>query len=198
VSSETLAAQETDWKLPSPRKVAMIFVILTESALFTIFVVAYLFYIGKSLVPPYPHQVLHFPWLGSILLFGSSGTIIVAEKHLKKGSLSRFHLWWGITFAAGIGFLLWTINEWMHLIYQEGLTISTNLFGSTFYSLVGLHASHVLVGAFLLGLILFMSLTGRIRHYHHEHIEMISWYWHFVDCVWVVVITVVYIISANS
>jgi len=198
VSSETLTALETDWKLPSPRKVAMILVILTESALFTIFVVAYLFYIGKSLVPPYPHQVLHVPWLGAVLLFGSSGTIIAAEHRLKTGSLSGFHLWWGITFAAGVGFLLWTINEWMHLIYQEGLTISTNLFGSTFYSLVGLHASHVLVGAFLLGLILFMSLTGRIRHYHHEHIEMISWYWHFVDCVWVVVITVVYIISANS
>ena len=90
------------------------------------------------------------------------------------------------------------MNEWLHLIYQEGLTIRTNLFGSTFYSLVGLHASHVVVGAFLLGLILVMSLTGRIRHYHHEHIEMISWYWHFVDCVWVVVITVVYIISAGS
>jgi cytochrome c oxidase subunit 3/cytochrome o ubiquinol oxidase subunit 3 len=84
------------------------------------------------------------------------------------------------------------------LIYHEGLTISTNLFGSTFYSLVGLHASHVLVGAILLGLILIMSLTGRIQHRHHQHIEMISWYWHFVDCVWVVVITVVYIISANS
>ena len=142
--------------------------------------------------------MLHFPWLGSILLFGSSGTIIVAENHLNKGSLGGFHLWWGITFAAGVGFILWTMNEWLHLIYQEGLTIRTNLFGSTFYSLVGLHASHVVVGAFLLGLILVMSLTGRIRHYHHEHIEMISWYWHFVDCVWVVVITVVYIISAGS
>ena len=117
---------------------------------------------------------------------------------MKKGSLEGFHLWWGITFAAGVGFILWTIAEWLHLIYQEGLTIRTNLFGSTFYSLVGLHASHVVVGAFLLGLILVMSLTGRIRHYHHEHIEMISWYLHFVDCVWVVVITVVYIISAGS
>jgi cytochrome c oxidase subunit 3 len=184
--------------MPSPRKVAMILVILTESALFTIFVVAYLFYIGKSLVGPYPHEVLHFPWLGSVLLFGSSGTIMVAENHLKKGNLQGFHLWWFITFAAGVGFVWWTLNEWFHLIYKEGLTISTNLFGSTFYSLVGLHASHVLVGAFLLGLILVMSLTGRIRHYHHEHIEMVSWYWHFVDCIWVVVITVVYIISAGS
>jgi cytochrome c oxidase subunit III len=198
MSSQSLSTTEMEWQLPSPRVVGMILVILTETALFTIFVVAYLFYIGKSVSGPYPHEVLHFPWLGSILLFGSSGTIVAAENHLKKGSMGGFHLWWFITFAAGVGFMFWTINEWIHLIYHEGLTISTNLFGSTFYSLVGLHASHVLVGAILLGLILIMSLTGRIQHRHHQHIEMISWYWHFVDCVWVVVITVVYIISANS
>ena len=176
----------------------MVLVITTESALFIIFVVAYLFYIGKSLIPPYPHQVFEFPWLGSILLFGSSGTIMVAERHLKRGAIDRFHLWWAITLACGVGFLIWTISEWLKLIYKDGLTIATNLFGSTFYSLVGLHASHVLVGAILLSIILVASLRGKIRHRHHEHIEIISWYWHFVDCVWAVVVTVVYIISARS
>lgn len=198
MSSEALTTLDTPWRLPSSRKVAMILVITTESALFIIFVVAYLFYIGKSLIPPYPHEVLEFPWLGSILLFGSSGTIMVAEQNLKKGSLGGFHLWWAITLACGVGFLIWTISEWIKLIYHDGLTISTNLFGSTFYSLVGLHASHVLVGAILLSLILIASLRGRIQHRHHEHIEIISWYWHFVDCVWAVVVTVVYIISVRS
>ena len=74
-------------------------------------------------------------------------------------------------------------------------TISTNLFGSTFYSLVGLHASHVIVGLILILLILILNITGRIKEYHHEHIIMISWYWHFVDAVWVVVFTVVYVIG---
>jgi cytochrome c oxidase subunit III len=198
VSPEQTAAQEIEWKLPSSRKVAMILVILTESALFIIFVIAYLFYIGKSLVPPYPHQLLEFPWLGSILLFGSSGTIMVAERHLKKGSIERFHLWWGITLACGVGFLFWTASEWLKFIYHDGLTISTNLFGTTFYSLVGLHASHVIVGAILLSIILIASLRGQIQHRHHENIEIISWYWHFVDCVWAILVTVVYIISANS
>jgi cytochrome c oxidase subunit 3 len=195
VSTEYLAVAETEWKLPSPRKVAMILVIMTESALFTIFVVAYLFYMGKSLGPPYPRDVLEIPWLGSILLFSSSGTVVVAEHMLKKRAISGFHWWWLLTVLLGIGFLIYTGFEWHKLIYDDGLTISTNLFGSTYYSLVGLHASHVVVGVFLLSLILIASLTGKLRHRHHEHVEMISWYWHFVDGVWVVVLTVVYIIS---
>jgi cytochrome c oxidase subunit 3 len=198
VSTEYLAAAEPEWTLPSPRKVGMILVILTESALFTIFVVAYLFYIGKSLNPPYPHEVLEFPWLGSILLFGSSGTIVIAENNLKKGSVTGFHIWWFVTAAMGFGFLIYTGVEWHKLIFEEGLTISTNLFGSTFYSLVGLHASHVIVGFILLSLILIMSLSGKLQHRHHEHVEMISWYWHFVDGVWAVVVLVVYIIGGNS
>jgi cytochrome c oxidase subunit III len=198
VSTDTYATPETEWKLPSPRKVGITLVILTESSLFTIFVVAYLFYIGKSLNPPYPREVLEFPWLGSFFLFSSSATVVVAEQRLKKGDLGGFHLWWLITILLGAGFLVYTGSEWYHLIYHDGLTLSTNLFGSTFYSLVGLHASHVVVGLVLLSLILVASLTGNIQHRHHEHIEMISWYWHFVDGVWAVVVTVVYIIGMQS
>ena len=119
MSTEYLAVAETEWKLASPRKVALILVILTESALFTIFVVAYLFYIGKSLNPPYPHEVLEFPWLGSFLLFGSSGTIVLAEKNLKKGAMVGFHLWWFITAAMGFGFLIYTGLEWHKLIFMK-------------------------------------------------------------------------------
>ncbi len=198
MSTEYLAAAETEWKLASPRKVALILVILTESALFTIFVVAYLFYLGKSLNPPYPHEVLEFPWLGSFLLFGSSATIVLAEKNLKKGSATGFHLWWAVTAAMGFGFLIYTGLEWHKLIYEDGLTLGTNLFGSTYYSLVGLHASHVVVGFILLSMILIFSLTGKLQHRHHEHVEMVSWYWHFVDGVWAVVVLVVYIIGGNS
>ena len=184
-----------DWTLPSPRKVGMILVILTESALFSIFVVAYVYYMGKSLNGPYPHEVLSIPWLGSIMLFGSSGTIVRAEHWLKHNDLTKFHQWWGLTIALGLGFLVYTAMEWTKLIYREHLTLSSNLFGSTYYSLVGLHASHVVVGAILLSMVLIASLRGVLQHRHHEHVEMISWYWHFVDAVWAVVLTVVYIIS---
>ena len=115
----------------------MILVILTETALFTIFVVAYLFYIGKSMSGPYPHEVLELPILGTVLLLSSSATIVVAERNLHKGVTSLFNLWWVITALLGVGFLIYTAVEWHKLIYDDHLTISTNLFGSTFYSLVG-------------------------------------------------------------
>jgi cytochrome c oxidase subunit III len=197
VNTELAPTADSEWKLPSPRVVGMICVILTESALFTIFVVAYVFYIGKSLNGPYPHEVLELPILGTVLLLSSSVTIMVAENRLERGLNAGFNLWWFITILLGAGFLIYTGSEWYHLIYKDGLTISTNLFGTTFYSLVGLHASHVVVGLILLSLILIMNLTGRIKHFHHEHIMMISWYWHFVDVVWIVVFLVVYIISAK-
>jgi len=191
------AEEERPWRPPSFRKVGMLTLITTESALFAIFVVAYVFYIGKSLNGPYPHEILHIPWTASFALFGSSATITFAEMALKKGNRSLFQIWWAITIAMGAYFLGFTAFEWHEFIFKEGLTISTNIFGSTFYSLVGLHASHVIVGLLLLSIILISSLRGKLDHGHHEHVEMIAWYWHFVDAVWVVVLTVVYLISAH-
>ena len=79
---------------------------------------------------------------------------------------------------------------------RSSLTIGTNLFGTTFYPLVGLHASHVIVGLVMLGLCcVFAWSRARCRPAHAERVEMVSWYWHFVDAVWVVVFTVVYVIG---
>src|ERR1700758_1920671 len=173
----------------------MILVILTETALFSIFVVAYLFYIGKSVSGPYPHEVLELPILGTVLLLSSSATIVVAERNLHKGVNTLFNLWWLITALLGVGFLIYTGFEWHKLIYEDHLTISTNLFGSTFYSLVGLHASHVIVGLIMLTTVLIFALTGALKPEHTEKVEVLAIYWHFVDWVWVVVFTVVYVIG---
>ena len=78
---------------------------------------------------------------------------------------------------------------------MDGLTIRTNLFGTTFYSLVGLHATHVVVGLIMLSLILVFTLTGHVKQQHSERIQVLALYWHFVDAVWVVVFTVVYIVG---
>lgn len=194
----TAATEASDWKLPSTRKVAMISLILTESALFTIFLVAYLFYMGKSLNPPYPKDVLHFPLLATIALLGSSVTIFFAEVGLHKNRRGLFHLWWAITIGLGLYFVGFSAWEWHHLIFNENLTLATNVFGTTFYSLVGLHLAHVIVGLCLLGIVLVFSLLGKLDAAHHEHVEMISWYWHFVDAIWVIVAFVVYILSVRS
>jgi len=193
-STQTFPAA-TEWKLPSKRKVGMICLIATESALFTIFVVAYLFYLGKSLNGPYPKDILPLPILASICLLSSSVTVAFAERAFNRGKSGAFKLWWFITIALGVEFLGATLLEWRELISHHHFTISTNLAGTTFYSLVGLHASHVLVGLILLTLVFVLSLFNKVGPEQHERLEMIGWYWHFVDVIWIVVFTVVYIIG---
>lgn len=184
-----------EWKLPDRGTMGVIFLIVTESALFTIFVVAYLVYIGRSLTGPYPKDVLDLPILASICLLSSSVTIVFAESALKRERIGLFKLWWFATILLGLEFLVSTGLEWRKLIYQDHLTVSTNLFGTTFYSLVGLHASHVIVGMLFLLLVMLVSLFGFPIHTQERRVKFLSWYWHFVDGVWIVVFTVVYVIG---
>ncbi len=184
-----------NWVLPSRGTVAMFCLIAAESAIFTIFVVAYLFYIGKSPMGPQPKDVLEAPIFYSICLLSSSLTIHMAIRALRKGSVKNFGVWWLLTIVLGAAFLYGTASEWHRLIYREGLTISTNLFGTTYYSLVGLHGSHVIVGLILLSTVMAFTFLGKVSEEHAERVDVLSLYWHFVDAVWVVVFTVVYIIG---
>ncbi|MGD9764717.1 MAG: heme-copper oxidase subunit III [Candidatus Binatia bacterium] len=176
-------------------RVGMACMILTESALFSIFVIAYVFYIGKSLTGPNPQDVLDTPVLATIALLSSSITVTLAVRALRAEAHRRFALWWAVTIALGAFFLGATAIEWRELIYEHDLTIWTNLFGTTYYTLVGFHAGHVTVGLALLALVLLFALRGVVRGAHVERVEVLSWYWHFVDAVWVVVFTVVYVIG---
>jgi len=169
--------------------------IIGESAIFTIFVVAYIYYIGKSLSGPTPREVLEPPIFFSICLLSSSVTIHFAEKFLERGKRAAFLAFWFLTILLGGVFLFGTGREWHHLIYDKGLTISTNLFGTTYYSLVGLHAFHVTVGLIMLLIVLLFGLAGRIGSEHSLRMQVLSMYWHFVDAVWIVVFTVVYIVG---
>ncbi len=168
--------------------------IASEIAIFTIFVVAYLFYIGKSVSGPQPKDVLHAPIFFTICLLSSSITIHFAVKLLGSGKKRSFALWWFLTIVLGAAFLAGTTIEWRNLI-DEGLTIQTNLFGTTYYSLVGLHAFHVTVGLVALTTVAVFASLGLVREQHAERVEVLSMYWHFVDVVWVVVFIVVYVIG---
>jgi cytochrome c oxidase subunit III len=191
----TAPAAESEWSLPSRGTVGIISLIWAESTIFMIFVVAYIFYIGKSLSGPMPKDVLELPIFASICLLSSSVTIHLAVAALRKAQAGAFKLWWFLTLALGTIFLVATGMEWHHLIYEKGLTISTNLFGTTYYSLVGLHAFHVTVGLGVLLLVMILALLGKVHPENAERTEVFSLYWHFVDGVWVVVFTVVYVIG---
>jgi len=189
------ASIESQWTLPYKGSVGMACLIAAESAIFTIFVVAYLYYIGKSVMGPSPREVLHLPIFATVCLLSSSLTIHAAVGAIRKGNFGAFRLWWFITFMLGAIFLVETGREWDHLIYHEGLTISTNLFGTTYYSLVGLHAFHVCVGLIGLLTVLLLALFGKVQQEHARNVDVFAMYWHFVDVVWIVVFTVVYIIG---
>lgn len=176
-------------------RAGMIGLIIAEASLFAVFVVAHLFYGGKSVNGPFPKDVLAIPVVGTICLLSSSITVALGARALARGAVGRSGAWLFVTVVLGAIFLAGTAREWYQLIWHDGLTIATNLFGTTFYPLVGLHASHVIVGLVMLGLCCVFAATGALKPAHAERVEMISWYWHFVDGVWVVVLTVVYVIG---
>lgn len=188
-------AEAEQWVQPSKGRVAMFCLIIAESAIFTIFVVAYIYNIGRSLYGPQPGQVLDVPLFNTIALLSSSLTIWLSERAIEQNKVKAFGWWWALTFVLGAIFLVGTGIEWNKLIYHDGLTISTNLFGTTFYSLVGLHASHVIIGLCALLIVLLFTITGHVKEEHAERIQVLALYWHFVDAVWIVVFTVVYIIG---
>ncbi len=191
----TVPATETPWTLPSRGRVGMFSLIVGETAIFTIFIVAYIYYIGKSLSGPMPQQVLRVPIFTTICLLSSSLTIHLAVRALQRGKSAAFNIFWFLTLTLGAIFLIGTGREWHRLIYDEGLTISTNLFGTTYYSLVGLHASHVSVGLLGLGIVMASSLAAGMKQQHADRVDVFSLYWHFVDAVWLVVFTVVYVVG---
>jgi cytochrome c oxidase subunit III len=195
VAAIPLSEIQRRWNLPYRGKVAMACLIIAESAIFTIFVVAYLFYIGKSLTGPTPREVLETPIFITICLLSSSLTIHYAGKVLQRGKRGAFLSLWSLTILLGGLFLFGTGQEWHQLIYERGLTISTNLFGTTYYSLVGLHAFHVIVGMIMLCIVAIFAFAGRVGTEYASRVEVLSMYWHFVDAVWVVVFTVVYVLG---
>ena len=172
----------------------MLSLIAAEAAIFVIFIVAYLFYLGKSVSGPTP-AILHPPIALSICLLASSATMELALTGLKRGRGARFGAWWILTIVLGAVFLVGTAVEWRHLIVDEGLTVHTNLFGTTFYSLVGLHGLHVVIGVTLMSVVAVLWASRSLFPEHTRKVEVLSMYWHFVDAVWVVVFTVVYLVG---
>jgi cytochrome c oxidase subunit 3/cytochrome o ubiquinol oxidase subunit 3 len=180
-----------------PHKVGMLTFLLSEVAFFSTLIVAYVCYLGEDRVGPTPAQVLSLPLVigTTICLLSSSFTVHLAELALRRGSQGIFCVWWAVTIVLGIVFLGGTAYEWYELIFHHGLTIGRNLFGTTYYTLVGFHAAHVTVGVLIMLILLGLALRRQVTAANQVGIEVTSWYWHFVDAVWVVVFTVVYLVG---
>src|SRR5262249_32041323 len=155
-----LELRSDDSVLPDRGTVGVLSLIVTETALFSIFVVAYLFYIGASTTGPYPKDVLALPIWPTAALLSSSLTVSLAERALHRQQLRACTIWVAATALLGAEFIRETALEWRRLIAVDHLTVATNVFGTTFYSLVGLHASHVLVGLGLLTVVLGVCARG--------------------------------------
>jgi cytochrome c oxidase subunit 3/cytochrome o ubiquinol oxidase subunit 3 len=180
----------------SPGQWGLLSFLVSEVALFGTLIVTYIFYLGKDVVGPTPAEVLKLPLVlcTTACLLSSSGTIHWADRALGRGDQRRFLQGWTATIVLGLVFLGGTAFEWRELM-ERHLTISRNLFGTTYYTLVGLHALHVTAGVILMIIVLGLALRRQVGAANRTGVEMVSWYWHFVDVVWVVVFTVVYLIG---
>jgi cytochrome c oxidase subunit 3/cytochrome o ubiquinol oxidase subunit 3 len=182
----------------SPVKVGMLAFLASEVAFFGTLIMAYVFFLRQTIHgEPNPSQVFRLPMVlaASACLFSSSATIYMAEKALRRGSRQAFLGWWGLTIVLGVLFLLGTMLEWNDLIGRWGLTISRNLFGTTYFTLVGFHALHVTIGVLVLSIVFGLVWRRHVTARDQTGVEVVSWYWHFVDGVWVVVFSLVYMVG---
>jgi len=184
-------------KTLTPAQWGVVAFLASEVALFGTLITTYLTFYGQDFIGPTPREVLELSALvlgATFLLLSSSGTAYLAEKSLHHGNQSGFCFWWGLTILLGITFLAGTASEWREFILKHDLTISRNLFGSTYYTLVGFHALHVTGGVIVMSIVLGLALKRHVTQKNQTGVQLVSWYWHFVDVVWVVVFTVVYIV----
>lgn len=143
-----------------------------------------------------PHQILDmemFPiYLNTAILLSSGVTVEVAKWRLKKDDMTGFRIWLGLTVLLGIAFVAGQVTEYGHLL-GEGLSPTTSVYGTSFFSLTGVHGLHVVAGVIVLGLLLALSFTGFVRKERLSGMEGAFIYWHFVDGIWILVVSIVYL-----
>jgi len=182
----------------SPVKVGMLAFIASEAAFFGTLIMTYVYFLRQTIHgQPNPSQVFRLPMVlaASACLFSSSATIFAAEKAMRRDRRRAFLRWWGLTIVLGVLFLVGTMLEWNDLIRKWGLTISRNMFGTTYFTLVGFHALHVTVGLIVMGIVFGLSWSRQMAERNETCVQVVSWYWHFVDGVWAVVLTLVYVVG---
>jgi cytochrome c oxidase subunit 3/cytochrome o ubiquinol oxidase subunit 3 len=181
----------------SNEKLAMWAFLGSECLLFGALISTYFLYRGRSVIGPTPKQVYDIPYtsISSFVLLMSSLTMVLALAAIQRGDHRRLRLWLTATALLGTVFIGGQVYEFTSFIH-EGLTIKTNLFGSSFFVLTGFHGVHVTIGIIMLLSLVMMSARGKLPQAKAEVVEIAGLYWHFVDIVWIVIFTVVYLIPS--
>jgi heme/copper-type cytochrome/quinol oxidase subunit 3 len=177
------------------RKLAMWVFLGSECFFFGTLIATYLAYRGRSVVGPEPHEILNIPLttLSTFDLLMSSLLMVLALAAVQRGDRFQSRLWLAGTVLFGLIFLGFQAYEFTEFVH-EGLTLQRNLFGSTFFVLTGFHGGHVAIGVTWLLTLLVLDLRGRLGVADAPKVEIAGLYWHFVDIVWIVIFTVVYLI----
>jgi heme/copper-type cytochrome/quinol oxidase subunit 3 len=176
------------------RKLGMWILIASECMLFGSLIVTYLIYRNASVVPPHPRDVLNIPvtTISTFVLLMSSFSIVLALHGIQHGNMRQFRTWILVTAVGGLTFLGFQTFEFTEFVHK-GLGLTTNLFGGAFFMLTGTHGSHVAVGVIWLVSLYFASRRGRLVQDGALKVDTMALYWHFVDVIWIVIFTVVYL-----
>jgi cytochrome c oxidase subunit 3/cytochrome o ubiquinol oxidase subunit 3 len=181
----------------SNNKLAMWLFLGSECLLFGGLISTYMLYRGRTQQGPRPETVYDIPFtsVSSFVLLMSSLTMVLAVSAAHRGDVRRTRLWLTTTALLGATFVGGQVYEFT-AFYREGLGFTTNLFGSSFYTLTGFHGAHVTIGIIMLMSLVWITLRGSISGNRAEVVEIVGLYWHFVDIVWIVIFTLVYLIPS--
>ena len=178
------------------RKLLMWLFLASDCLFFGSFISAYLLYRDRSLVGPYPEDLFDIPFtsVSAFVLLMSSVTMVLALAAIQRGNIRAMQVWLLSTAVLGAIFVAGQVYEFTEF-HHEGLSISTNLFGTTFFVLTGFHGAHVTIGVMILFSLFLYSLRGGIQQKDSLNIELAGLYWHFVDIVWIVIFTLIYLVQ---
>jgi heme/copper-type cytochrome/quinol oxidase subunit 3 len=178
------------------RKLLMWAFLASDCMFFGMLIATYLVYKNRSIEGPYPREVFDVPYtsVSAFVLLFSSLTMVLALAAIQHGQERRMRIWLGTTAILGCVFLGGQFFEFTTFVTRDGLTLSRNLFGSTFFVLTGFHGTHVAIGVFWLSSLVVHSLRGRLHQADSLWVEIAGLYWHFVDIVWILIFTLVYLI----
>ncbi len=167
----------------------------SETIFFSALIVTYVVLRGRSIIGPLPKEILNIPLtaVNTFILICSSLTMVTALAAIQNGDIRKLRLWLSATILLGLTFLAGQSVEFV-LLAKEGLSLSVNLFGASFFTLTGFHGAHVLAGIIWMAFVLARAIRGGITQQNHISVELAGLYWHFVDLAWIIIFTVVYLI----